>query len=93
MRLTGRKLFLPTQFVCGLNSVVKKALSFKATWLAYLVHMHETAVQIDQHISVLKLYICLTVVHGTVQQQELLPLQNSSCTSLQLVSAMDDLSF
>jgi hypothetical protein len=33
MRLTGRKLFLQTQFVHGLDSVIKKALSFKATWL------------------------------------------------------------
>jgi hypothetical protein len=41
-----------------------------------------TAVQIGQHISVLKLYMCLTGVHGTVQQQQLLPLQNSSCTTI-----------
>jgi hypothetical protein len=33
MRLTGRTLFLPTQFVCRLDSVIKKALTFEATWL------------------------------------------------------------
>jgi hypothetical protein len=65
-----------------------------------MVHMRETialltAIQLDQHISVPKLYTCLTGVHGTVctAKRTFTPTKFKLHNNLQFVSDVNDFSF